>query len=101
MSEGVWVLLPRPASLELCLGSSCHGAGRVMSRSAARRAGNAADVIGRLRDRGILLTAASRRSVVEEMPDAYKDVEEVVEVMVRAGIVERAAHFRPLAVLKG
>ncbi|MBN1434912.1 RtcB family protein, partial [Candidatus Fermentibacterales bacterium] len=101
MGDGVWVMLPCQRALELTLGSSCHGAGRLMSRTAARRSGSSGSVVDSLRSRGILVAAASRRSIVEERPSAYKSVDEVLSVMLSNGIAEKAAHFRPLVVLKG
>jgi tRNA-splicing ligase RtcB (3'-phosphate/5'-hydroxy nucleic acid ligase) len=82
-------------------GSSCHGAGRRLSRSAAKRSSTARDVMDDLAGRGVVLKAAGMGTVAEEMPQAYKDVAEVVGVMDGAGISTRVARLRPLGVIKG
>ena len=82
-------------------GSSCHGAGRRLSRSAAKRSSTARDVMDDLAGRGVVLKAAGMGTVAEEMPQAYKDVAEVVGVMDGAGISTRVAQLRPLGVIKG
>jgi tRNA-splicing ligase RtcB (3'-phosphate/5'-hydroxy nucleic acid ligase) len=82
-------------------GSSCHGAGRRLSRSAAKRSSTAREVMDDLTGRGVVLKAAGMGTVAEEMPQAYKDVAEVVGVMDGAGISTRVAQLRPLGVIKG
>jgi tRNA-splicing ligase RtcB (3'-phosphate/5'-hydroxy nucleic acid ligase) len=82
-------------------GSSCHGAGRRLSRSAAKRISTAREVMDDLSRRGVVLKAAGMGAVAEEMPDAYKDVADVVGVMDGAGISTRVAQLRPLGVIKG
>jgi tRNA-splicing ligase RtcB len=82
-------------------GSSCHGAGRRLSRSAAKRSSTARAVMDDLAARGVVLKAAGQGTVAEEMPQAYKDVAEVVGVMDGAGISTRVAQLRPLGVIKG
>jgi tRNA-splicing ligase RtcB len=82
-------------------GSSCHGAGRRLSRSAAKRTSTAKEVVDDLVDRRVVLKAAGMKTVAEEMPQAYKDVAEVVGVMDGAGISTRVARLRPLGVIKG
>jgi tRNA-splicing ligase RtcB len=81
--------------------SSCHGAGRRLSRRAATRAGSGRSIAGELRERGIVVMAKDRRTLAEEMPEAYKNVADVVDVMHRAGLVRRVAEIRPLGVIKG
>ena len=81
--------------------SCCHGAGRRLSRHAAQRAARARDVRAELAGAGILVRAASRATVDEEMPEAYKDVADVVDVVAGAGIGRKVARLRPLAVVKG
>ncbi len=88
-------------SLEETFGSSCHGAGRVLSRTAARKKFGSRDLIGELKDDGITVMARGRGTVAEEMRGAYKDVSRVVEVMEKAGISRRVARLRPIGVIKG
>jgi len=82
-------------------GSTCHGAGRLMSRSKALKRRRAHEVVKDLESKGILVVAASKRSIAEEQPDAYKDVADVVDVVHGAGISRKVARMRPLAVAKG
>ncbi|MHC4547354.1 MAG: RtcB family protein [Planctomycetota bacterium] len=81
--------------------STCHGAGRAMSRRAAKRRWSADEIQSELERQGITLRAASRRGVVEEAPGAYKDVEEVVEAAHQAGISAKVCRLRPIACIKG
>jgi tRNA-splicing ligase RtcB (3'-phosphate/5'-hydroxy nucleic acid ligase) len=81
--------------------SACHGAGRLMSRKAATRAAAGRDIAAELEARGILVRAASHETVVEEMPEAYKDVTEVIDVVTGAGLATKVAKLVPLAVVKG
>jgi tRNA-splicing ligase RtcB (3'-phosphate/5'-hydroxy nucleic acid ligase) len=82
-------------------GSSCHGAGRHMSRHKAMDASKGRDMIQELRDRGVEIQATGMRTIAEEMPHAYKDVADVVNVMHRAGISTKVARCRPIGVIKG
>ena len=82
-------------------GSTCHGAGRRMSRHQARKVARSRNVLKDLEKRGIMIRAASRRTVDEEIPEAYKDVAKVVDVVHSAGIGRRVARLRPVAVIKG
>ena len=82
-------------------GSTCHGAGRVLSRSQALKRAKGRSIDRELADRGILVRARGRKTLGEEMPEAYKDVDRVVAVMDRAGISPRVARLRPLGVIKG
>ena len=101
MGTASYVLVGTAGSMEQTFGSSCHGAGRVMSRAKAKR-----EVRGeRLRDeliaRGIVVRAGSMPGLAEEAPQAYKDVSRVVEVVHRAGIGKQVARLEPIAVIKG
>jgi len=101
MGRASWVLVGRPASMERSFGTTCHGAGRLMSRTAA-----IADAKGRRIDRelaqqGIVARARSWKGLAEEQPGAYKDVSLVVEVVHRAGLAGKVARLRPLGVIKG
>jgi tRNA-splicing ligase RtcB len=82
-------------------GTTCHGAGRVMSRADAKKAGRGLDLVAELGKRGVLVRAKSLAGVAEEMPWAYKDVVEVVDVVDKAGIGRKVARLKPLAVVKG
>lgn len=82
-------------------GSTCHGAGRVQSRHQALKTGRGKDLIGELKKKGIVIRAKGMRTIAEEMPYAYKDVADVVEVMHNAGISRKVARLRPLGVIKG
>jgi tRNA-splicing ligase RtcB len=82
-------------------GSACHGAGRLLSRSDAKQRSTGSQVVKSLKEKGIALRAASVNAVVEEMPDAYKDVADVVRVIERAGVAKRVARLEPMIVVKG
>jgi tRNA-splicing ligase RtcB len=101
MGTSSFVLVGLPTAMERSFGSSCHGAGRQMSRTAATRKYNAGDVTAKLADRGIYLHAASRKGIVEEAPGAYKNVEDVVRVAQGAGLTKIVARLRPIGVMKG
>ncbi|MCI4351619.1 MAG: RtcB family protein [Thermoplasmata archaeon] len=101
MGTASYVLAGLPTSMERSFGSSCHGAGRLLSRHAAVRKFRYDEVTGQLAGRGIVVRAASREGVTEEAPGAYKDVEEVVKVAEGAGLTRRVARLIPLGVVKG
>jgi tRNA-splicing ligase RtcB len=82
-------------------GSTCHGAGRLLSRTAAVKAARGRSIADELRGRGILARASGRESLAEEMSEAYKDVTDVVHVVEQAGLSRVVARLRPLAVVKG
>jgi tRNA-splicing ligase RtcB len=101
MGRASWLLVGQPGSMERSFGTSCHGAGRLMSRTAA-----IADAKGRRIDRelaqqGIVARARSWKGLAEEQPGAYKDVDLVVEVVHRAGLASKVARLRPMGVIKG
>src|SRR5438876_664590 len=96
-----FVLVGQPAAMEQSFGSSCHGAGRQMSRKAATRAYSPSEVLQSLERRGIYVHAASRAGIVEEAPGAYKNVEDVVRVAEGAGLTKIVARMVPLGVVKG
>jgi tRNA-splicing ligase RtcB len=96
-----FVLVGLPTAMERSFGSSCHGAGRQMSRAAATRKYRASEVVQALTDRGIYLKAASKAGIVEEAPGAYKNVEDVVRVAEGAGLTKIVARLVPLGVVKG
>jgi tRNA-splicing ligase RtcB len=82
-------------------GSTCHGAGRTMSRSKAKKTVRGSILREQLAARGIHVQAGSLAGLAEEAPQAYKDVDEVVETVTRAGIARKVARLRPVAVVKG
>ena len=86
---------------EETLGSTCHGAGRVLSRHGALKAAKGRAIHRELADRGVIVRARGRKTLAEEMPQAYKDVDAVVEVMHRSGILTKVARLRPVGVIKG
>lgn len=101
MGRASYVLVGRPGSMEHTFGSCCHGAGRMMSRSAAIRASKGRSIARELRDRGVIARARGRTGLEEEQPDAYKDVNEVVSVVHEAGISQKVARLKPIGVIKG
>ena len=101
MGTASWVLVGTEGSMERALGSCCHGAGRTMSRRQAKRSIHGGTLCRELEDRGIRVRAGSLPGLAEEAPAAYKDVDEVVEVVVAAGIARKVARLRPVAVVKG
>jgi tRNA-splicing ligase RtcB len=87
--------------MEETFGSTCHGAGRVMSRHQAIRAAKGRAIVRELEDKGIIVKGASRGTIVEEIPDAYKDVNDVVNVVHHASISRKVAKLVPMGVIKG
>jgi|YelNatPaOPRAMG01_1025707.scaffolds.fasta_scaffold05751_5 tRNA-splicing ligase RtcB len=101
MGRYSFVLIGLAAAMRETFGSSCHGAGRVKSRTQAKKEARGRDLYAELRGLGVTVRAQSRAGVAEEMPAAYKDVAEVVEVMEAAGVTQRVARLKPFAVIKG
>lgn len=101
MGTASWVLLGQPNSMNLTFGSTAHGAGRMMSRSKARRDYSESEVKKSLSDKGIFIKALTRDGVVEETPQAYKDVDAVVNVSHDLGIATKVAKLVPIGVIKG
>jgi tRNA-splicing ligase RtcB len=101
MGTSSFVLAGRDGSMERSFGTTCHGAGRRLSRTAVRKLVEGGQLRRRLEEQGIAVRAASARGLAEEAPEAYKDVERVVEVVERAGLAVRVARLRPIGVLKG
>jgi tRNA-splicing ligase RtcB (3'-phosphate/5'-hydroxy nucleic acid ligase) len=101
MGTASWVLAGTETSMLRSWGSSCHGAGRTMSRTQARHDIRGDDLRRELEGRGIKIRAGSMSGFAEEAPSAYKDVDVVVETVVAAGIARKVARLRPLAVIKG
>jgi tRNA-splicing ligase RtcB len=101
MGRRSFLLLGTERAMTETFGTTCHGAGRVMSRAEAKKAGRGLDLVAELARRGVAVRARSLRGVAEEMPWAYKDVADVIDVVDRAGIARRVARLRPLVVVKG
>ncbi|MEK6859208.1 MAG: RtcB family protein [Nanoarchaeota archaeon] len=101
MGTASYVLIGTKKAEELTWGSSCHGAGRVESRTAARRGISAESVKKELAEKGIDIEAGSFKGIVEEAPEVYKDIDEVVRVSHEAGIGNLIARLKPIAVMKG
>jgi tRNA-splicing ligase RtcB len=101
MGRYSYVLVGTDRAMRETFGSSCHGAGRVLSRAAAKRASRGRDLNEEMAKRGVTVRATGRATIAEEMPYAYKDVAEVVEVVHRAGIGRKVARLRPMIVVKG
>ena len=101
MGTSSWILLGQPNSMDLSFGSTAHGAGRTMSRSKARRNYTEENVKKSLNDKGIFIKALTRDGVVEETPQAYKDVDAVVNVSHNLGIATKVAKLVPIGVIKG
>ena len=101
MGTSSWVLSGRPGSMERSFGTVCHGAGRRLSRTAARKRIGGAELRKQLEAAGITVRCASNKGLAEEAPFAYKDVGHVVEVVERAGLAVRVAELRPIGVVKG
>jgi tRNA-splicing ligase RtcB len=101
MGRASWVLVGQPGSMARSFGTTCHGAGRAMSRTAAVRDAGGRRIDKELEGRGVIARAASRKGLAEEQPKAYKNVDEVVEVVDRAGLSKKVARMRPIGVIKG
>jgi len=101
MGTASWVLVGTQESMERSYGSCCHGAGRMMSRSKAKKLVRGDELRNKLEAQGIQIRAGSMAGLAEEAPQAYKDVDEVVETVVGAGIARKVAKIVPVAVIKG
>lgn len=101
MGRASYVLVGLPQALEETWGSSCHGAGRVLSRAAAIKRGQGRNIRKELEAKGIIVMSTEKDILAEEMPDAYKDVSNVVDVMHGAGLCRKVVRLRPLGVVKG
>jgi len=101
MGTESYILVGTKRGMEECFASTCHGAGRVLSRKAAMKSEDADTVLKRLEQRGIKVMADQMGTIREEIPEAYKDVSRVVDVVEKAGISRKVARLRPLAVIKG
>lgn len=101
MGRSSYVCVGTERAMGETFGSSCHGAGRVMSRTRARKEARGRRIAEELSERGVFVMATGKGTLAEEMPQAYKDVDDVVSVTERAGIARRVARLKPLGVIKG
>jgi tRNA-splicing ligase RtcB (3'-phosphate/5'-hydroxy nucleic acid ligase) len=101
MGTASYVLVGTDRAMEETFGTVCHGAGRAMSRTAAKRGRDARVETKKLEDQGIILRAETRDGILEEIPEAYKDIDAVVDVVHNAGLARKVARLRPMGVVKG
>jgi tRNA-splicing ligase RtcB len=101
MGRYSYLLVGTETAMEKTFGSTCHGAGRVMSRSQSKKQSHNINIEQEMARRGVVARYQGRGTMAEEMPHAYKDVAEVVETMDSAGVSKRVARFRPVGVIKG
>jgi tRNA-splicing ligase RtcB len=101
MGTASFVLVGRPGAMERSFGTVCHGAGRLLSRTAARKRIGGSALRHQLEEQGIVVRCPSNKGLAEEAPFAYKDVDRVVQVVERAGLAARVARLVPLGVVKG
>ena len=101
MGTASWVLAGAEGAMRETFGSVCHGAGRLLSRTAARKGRDARQVQKQLEEQGILVKSETRDGILEEIPEAYKNVDEVIEVVHQAGLARKVARLRPMGVIKG
>ncbi len=96
-----YVLVGTEKAMEETFGSTCHGAGRTLSRHRAKKMMTADEAVKKLREKGIFIQATTRSGITEEIPEAYKNVSEVVEVVHQTGISTKVAKLKPIGVIKG
>jgi tRNA-splicing ligase RtcB len=101
MGRASFVLLGTEKAMQETFGSTCHGAGRVLSRHQAIKMARGRKIWRELEDRGIIVRSAGRETLAEEMSDAYKDISAVVDVVHKAGLSKKVARLRPMGVVKG
>lgn len=101
MGRASWVLVGQPGSMARTFGTTCHGAGRALSRTAAVKLASKRRIDKELEGRGIIARAQSLRGLAEEQPDAYKNVDDVVDVVHQANLSAKVARLRPIGVIKG
>ena len=101
MGRASWILVGQPGSMARTFGTTCHGAGRAMSRTAALKESAGRRIDKELESRGVIARAQSRKGLAEEQPKAYKNVDDVVDVVHAAGLSAKVARMRPIGVIKG
>jgi tRNA-splicing ligase RtcB len=101
MGTASYVLVGTERAMEETFGTVCHGAGRALSRTAAKRGRDVRVETQKLEDQGIILRSETRDGILEEIPEAYKDIDAVVDVVHNAGLARKAARLKPMGVIKG
>ena len=101
MGRASWVLVGAPGSMKRTFGTTCHGAGRAMSRTAAKMQATGRKIEKELEARGVIAMASSRMGLAEEQPAAYKNVDHVVDVVHESNLSRKVARLRPVGVIKG
>lgn len=101
MGTHSYVLVGTEKAMEETFGSTCHGAGRTLSRHKAKKMMSAEEAVNKLRERGVFIQATTKSGITEEIPEAYKNVSQVVEVVHQAGISTKVAKLKPIGVIKG
>jgi tRNA-splicing ligase RtcB len=101
MGTGSYVMVGTQKAYEETFGSTCHGAGRVMSRAQATKASAGRSVAREMADRGVLVMATGRGTLKEEIPEAYKKLDDVVDVVHHAGLSRKVARLRAVGCIKG
>jgi tRNA-splicing ligase RtcB len=101
MGAGSYILVGTQQTMKEAFGSTCHGAGRLMSRAAATRLYNVQEVRRRMEQQGIYLKASTKDGILEEAPGAYKDIDQVISVVEGAGLSQPVARLKPVGVMKG
>jgi tRNA-splicing ligase RtcB len=101
MGTGSFILVGQEKAMQETFGSACHGAGRVMSRTQAIKLSRGRSISREMDDRGVLVMAGSKSTLGEEMPEAYKNLHDVVQVVHDAGIARKVARLKALACIKG
>ena len=101
MGTHSYVLAGAEGAMQQSFGSSCHGAGRLLSRTQAVKRAKGRAIHRELEDRGVFVQSRGKRTLKEEMPEAYKDVSQVVDVVHGANLARKVARLRPLGVIKG
>ena len=101
MGRYSYILVGTEKAMEETFGSSCHGAGRNLSRTKALKSAKGRDLVEELKKKGIVIQAKGYKTIAEEMSDAYKDVSDVVDVMHKEGITSKVAKIKPVGVIKG
>jgi tRNA-splicing ligase RtcB len=101
MGTGSYVLVGTEKAMEKTFGSTCHGAGRVLSRAAAIKASKGRSIHREMEDRGVLVMSAAKGTLAEEIPEAYKDIDEVINVVHGAGLSRKVAKLRAVGCIKG
>ena len=101
MGTASYALAGTSKGMEIAFGSACHGAGRVMSRTQATKASQGRSIAKEMADKGVLVMASSKGTLREEMPEAYKNLQDVVQVVHDAGIATKVARLKSIACIKG